>query len=206
MDDRGDLSWFLGMRVSRTSDRLSVDQEQYIKTVLQRFGMEDCKAIRTPADVNLKGLFETGDVVDQREYRGLVGALLHIGKYTRPDILNTVNILFRFLDRPSKTQWVAGKHVLRYLNGTSDLKLTYSRHASTRLVGAADADWNGDSNDRRSTTGFYFKLEGTGGAVSWSVKKQQTVSLSSSEAEYQSMAAAVQEALYLRQLLNRPGR
>ena len=56
-------------------------------------------------------------------------------------------------------------------------------------------------NDRKSTTGYYFKLNGRGAALSWGVKKQAKVALSSSEAEYQGMAAAVQEALYLKQLL-----
>ena len=69
------------------------------------------------------------------------------------------------------------------------------------LVGESDADWSGDVNDRKSTTGYYFNLNGRGAALSWGVKKQATVALSSSEAEYQGMAAAVQEALYLKQLL-----
>ena len=68
-------------------------------------------------------------------------------------------------------------------------------------MGESDADWSGDVNDRKSTTGFYFKLNGRGAALSWGVKKQDTVALCSSEAEYQGMAAAVQEALYLKQLL-----
>ena len=68
-------------------------------------------------------------------------------------------------------------------------------------MGESDADWSGDVNDRKSTTGYYFKLNGRGAALSWGVKKQATVALSSSEAEYQGMAAAVQEALYLKQLL-----
>ena len=68
-------------------------------------------------------------------------------------------------------------------------------------MGESDADWSGDVNDRKSTTGYYFKLNGRGAALSWGVKKQATVALSSSEAEYQGLAAAVQEALYLKQLL-----
>ena len=68
-------------------------------------------------------------------------------------------------------------------------------------MGESDADWSGDVNDRKSTTGYYFKLNGRGAALSWGVKKQATVSLSSSEAERQNMAAAVQETLYLKQLL-----
>ena len=70
-----------------------------------------------------------------------------------------------------------------------------------KLVGNADADWSGDLDDRKSTTGYYFKFQGNGAAISWEVKKQATVALSSTEAEYQAMAAAVQEAIYLRALM-----
>ena len=96
---------------------------------------------------------------------------------------------------------MCGKRLLRYLQGSESLKLTYTKEASYDLVGESDADWSGDVNDRKSTTGYYFKLNGRGAALSWGVKKQATVALSSSEAEYQGMAAAVQEALYLKQLL-----
>ena len=68
-------------------------------------------------------------------------------------------------------------------------------------MGESDADWCGDVNDRKSTTGYYFKLNGRGASLSWGVKKQAKVALSSLEAEYEGMAAAVQEALYLKQLL-----
>ena len=68
-------------------------------------------------------------------------------------------------------------------------------------MGESDADWSGDVNDRKSTTGYYFKHNGRGAALSWSFKKQATVAFSSSEAEYQGLAAAVQEALYLKKLL-----
>ena len=68
-------------------------------------------------------------------------------------------------------------------------------------MGESDAVWSGDVKDRKSTEGYHFKFNGRGAALSWGVKKQATVALSSSEAEYQGMAAAVQEASYLKQLL-----
>ena len=87
------------------------------------------------------------------------------------------------------------KTTLRYFQGSKGLKLTSTKEASYYLSGESDADWSGDVKDRKSTTGYYFKLNGRGAALSWGVKKQATVALSSSEAEYQGMAAAVQEAL-----------
>ena len=80
-------------------------------------------------------------------------------------------------------------------------KIYLHKKASYELMGESDADWSGDVNDRKSTTGFYFKLNGRGAALSWGVKKQATVALSSSEAELQCIAAAVQEALYPKQLV-----
>ena len=102
---------------------------------------------------------------------------------------------------PTNQHWICGKRLLRYLQGSKGLKLTYPKDASYDLVGGKDADWSGDVNDRKSTTGCYFKLNGRGAALSWGVKKQATVALSPSEAEYQGMAAAVQKEFYLKQLL-----
>ena len=166
--------------------------------------MSDCKAVAKPAEVNLKLIKsnEEQKLVNPKLYRSLVGSLLFIGKQTRPDILHIVNQLSRFLDKPDESHWKAAKHVLRYLKGTTDLRLTFLKNYNSDITGDSDADWSGDLNDRKPTTGYYFKFEGSGGAISWKVKKQATVALSTAEAEYQAMAAAVQEAIYLRALLN----
>ena len=203
MKDRGRLHWFLGLRIRREEGKVTFDQERYIETMLERFQMDQCKPSRTPADLNLKHqTAQNGyEEVDQRIYRSLVGSLLYLAKQTRPEIMFTVNILSRHMNAPTNQNWICGKQLLRYLQGSKGLKLTYTKEASYDLVGKSDADWSGDVNDRKSTTGYYFKLNGRSAALSWGVKKQATVALSSSEAEYQGMAAAVQEALYLKQLL-----
>ena len=203
MEDRGRLHWFLGLRIRREGGKVTVDQERYIETMLERFQMDQCKPSRTPADLNLKlQTAQTGDEeVDQRIYRSLVGSLLYLAKQTRPDIMFTINILSRHMNAPTNQHWMCGKRLLRYLQGSKGLKRTYTKEASYDLVGESNADWSGDVNDRKSTTGYYFKLNGRGAALSWGVKKQATVALSSAEAEYQGMAAAVPEALYLKQLL-----
>ncbi len=130
---------------------------------------------------------------DPKLYRSLVGSLLYIGKQTRPDILHVVNQLSRFLEKPKTSHWKAAKHVLRYLKGTKNLRITFFKNSNTKLTGDADADWSEDLDDRKSTTGYYLKFQGTGGAISWEVKKQATVALSSTEAECQAMAAAVKK-------------
>ena len=95
--------------------------------------------------------------------------------------------------------------MLRYLQHTKSLRLFFPSTSDSTIVGETDADWSGDVNDRRWTTGYYFKLGNIGGPVSWQVKKQLTVSISSCEAEYQGLAAAVQEAMFLRGLLRELG-
>jgi hypothetical protein len=103
--------------------------------------------------------------------------------------------LSRFIENPDMSHWKAAKHVLRYLKGTINLRLTFLKNSNVKL-------WVIDLNDRRSTTGYYFKFEGDGGAIRWQVKRQATVAfISSTEAEYQAMAAAVQEAIYPRALM-----
>ncbi len=103
-------------------------------------------------------------------------------------------MLSRCLDKPTEAHVQAAKHLLRYLRGTSNLGLFYSSDDEMIVEGATDADFNSDRDDRKSTTGYYFKLKGSGGAISWEVRKQQTTALSTSEAEYQSFSAAWQEA------------
>ena len=211
MDDRGPLAWFLKMQVKRAPGSVTVNQSRYIEDCLERFGLADCKPVGTPADISTQltkkdcpGAGSEEVVAMQREdYRGIVGSLLYIAKQTRPDILATVTQLSRFLENPGRTHWVAAKRVLRYLKGTKDLELCYIKDPDGfNLYGSADADWAGDVDDRRSTTGYSFHVQRSGAAISWSTKKQPTAAISTSEAEYQAMAAAVQEGLYLRSLLN----
>ncbi len=180
MDDRGTLHWFLGMQILRSEDKITADQEKYIESVLSQFNMSDCKPM---AKI--------------------------ISKFSRiasiPHILHVVNQVSRFFEKPNTSHWKAAKHVLKYLKGTTNLRLTFLKNSNTKLTGDADADWSGDLDHRKFTTGYYFKFQGTGGAISWEVKKQATVALSSTEAEYQAMAAAVQEVIYLRALMKEFG-
>ena len=156
-EDRGRLHWFLGLRIRQEENKVTVDQERYIERMLERFQMDQCKPSRTPADLNFKlQTTQNGDEeVDQRIYRSLVGSLLYLAKQTRPDIMFTVNILSRHMNAPTNQHWLCGKRPLRYLQGSKGLKLTYTKEASYDFVGESDADWTGDVNDRKSTTGFF---------------------------------------------------
>ena len=154
MENRGKLHLFLGLIIRQEEGKVTVDQERYIGTMLERFQMDQCKPSRTPADLNLRlQTAQKGDEeVDKRIYRSLVGSLLFLAKQMRPDIMFTVNNLSRHMKAPTNQQWLCGKRLLRYFQGSKGLKLTYTNEASYDLVGESDADWSGDVNDRKLTT------------------------------------------------------
>jgi hypothetical protein len=101
---------------------------------------------------------------------------------------------------PSQSHWEQAKRVLRYLKGTADSVLMYGGAPSSKLVGWSDSDYASDIGERRSRTGFVFMLNGA--AVSWKSQRQQTVALSTAEAEYMALTAATQEAMFFKQLLH----
>lgn len=117
---------------------------------------------------------------------------------TRPDISLSVGVLSRFMADPKEEHWLAAKGVVRYLAGTADKGIVYSAGSNRALHGYGDADHGGCEDTRRSTTGYVFLH--AGGAISWSSKRQPTVSTSTGEAEYVAAGAATKEALWLRHL------
>ena len=202
------------MQVKQSPGTVTVNQSRYIDDCLERFGLAECKPVDPPAEIRAqqskKGCPETGSAetvsMKTEDYRGLVGLFLYIAKQSRLDILATVIQLSRFLENPGSLHWVAAKRVHRYLKGSKDLELCYTKKAGcVRLYGSAYADRARDLDDRRSTTGYSFHLQKAGAAFSWSTKKHPTAAISTCEAEYQAMAAAVQEDLYLLSLLDEMG-
>ena len=143
---------------------------------------------------------DTDACVDQQLYQSAVGSLLYLSIATRPDITYAVSNVAKFCAKPTKQHWVAVKRIFRYLRGTQTHGLLYSKSDSDkRCVGFSDADWGGDLDDRKSTSGYVFRIGGT--AISWRSKKQPCVALSTAEAEYIALASATQESLWLQQLL-----
>ncbi len=132
-------------------------------------------------------------------YREAVGSLLYISIATRPDISYAVGVLSRFSSNPGMAHWNAVKHLMRYLQGTKDFKLTYAPDGpSDRFTTYSDADFAGEPDSKRSTSGYVIKM-GTG-AVSWASRLQSIQTLSTTEAEYVSAVAAAQEALWMKNL------
>ena len=130
-------------------------------------------------------------------YREAVGSLMYASLGTRPDITYAVSILSRFSENPGRAHWDAVKRVFRYLSGTKNLKLTYGA-AQFDLVGYSDAD-RSMHEDRKAISGYAFLIDG--GAVSWASKRQEIISLSTTESEYVVIVHASKEALWLRSLI-----
>ena len=200
--DLGELHYFLGIKVvqDQKSGEVWIGQPAYAKNIVQHFGMEHAKAVATPVDpsVKLEKAKEDSEIFDQGRYQSAVGSLLYLSIGTRPDITYAVSNLARYCARPTKEHWLAIKRIIRYLIGTLDCGLFYCKDGSKKCIGFSDADWGGDINDRKSTSGYLFQISGA--AVSWRSKKQTCVALSTAEAEYMALASAAQEAIWLRQL------
>ncbi|RVW59276.1 Retrovirus-related Pol polyprotein from transposon RE1 [Vitis vinifera] len=133
---------------------------------------------------------EGKDLKDATMYRQLVGSLLYL-TLTRTDISYAVGVMSRYMQNPKKPHLEAVRQILRHVKGTIDYGLLYKKGEDYKLVGYCDADYAGDHDTRRSTTGYVFMLGS--GAISWCSKRQPTVSLSTMEAEYRAAAMAAQE-------------
>jgi hypothetical protein len=199
MKDLGPLHFFLGVAVQRHKDTLFLSQKQYTLDILSRHGMSDCKPCSTPVDTCAKVSADAGPpVADPTAYRSLAGALQYL-TFTRPDIAYAVQQVCLHMHDPRETHFVAAKRILRYLQGTLQFGLIIPRATPSQLIVYTDADWAGCPDTRRSTSGYAVFLGGS--LVSWSSKRQPTVSRSSAEAEYRAVANGVAEVSWLRQLL-----
>jgi hypothetical protein len=205
LSDTGPLQDYLNLRFTRdrVSKSISISASHYISHILQRFQMTHCIPVSTPMDQHLPLSKEKSNkLAPSVPYRQLVGQLLYLAYTARPDIAAAVGVLCKFSNDPRTDHWTAAKKVLRYLKGTSELKL-FLQPNSLQLIGFADANWATDTDSRKSTTGYIFKIGNS--PISWNTKLQPTVALSSCEAEYMALATAAQEGIFLSNVLKSLG-
>ena len=202
MKDLGKLSWFLGTEFKCDANSIEMNQTQYIDKVLSKFEMAECKPKSTPCALGIeKECDESRDLPDPGLYRAIVGSLIYVMTGTRPDLCYAVTRLSQAMSRPTQLDLSMAKHVLRYLKGSREQGLKFVKsQTSLKLAGFCDSNWGASVKDRRSITGYNFELTDKGPLISWKSRKQQTVALSTCEAEYISLANAVQEAKFLKQL------
>ncbi|KAG6470938.1 hypothetical protein ZIOFF_072026 [Zingiber officinale] len=199
MSDLGLMRYFLGFQVKQSSGEIFISQEKYVEDLLKKFQMLSCKLVPTAMTLNEKLQQEDdSEMADEKLYRSLVGSLIYLTN-TRPDIVQPVSVLSRFMSKPSKVHYATAKRVLRFLQGTMKHGLRYVKESNNDLVGFTDSDWAGSLEDRRSTSAYLFCLGSK--VISWSSRKQNTVALSSAEAEYSAATSAACEAVWLRRIM-----
>jgi histone deacetylase 1/2 len=205
LKDLGDLHYFLGIEVKKVADGITLSQGRYARDLLKRAGMEKCKGVASPMSSTEKLTKSEGKFLsldDVTRYRSLVGGLQYLCM-TRPDISFAVNKVCQYLQAPTALHWAAVKRILRYIQHTIDIGMKIRRSPSSLVSAFSDADWAGCPDDRRSTGGFavYFGPN----LISWSARKQATVSRSSTEAEYKSLANATAEIIWIQSVLREIG-
>nr|KAJ0224458.1 hypothetical protein LSAT_V11C100013840 [Lactuca sativa] len=217
--DLGPLHYFLGIEVVHHQQNIVLSQRKYILEILQRSGLSDCKPACSP--ISSSQSMTTDDsspLLDPTTYRQTVGALQYV-TLSRPDIAFAVNRVCQFMHAPTENHWSAVKRILRYLKGTTDLGLLIRHQSSSSLQAFTDAhwqdlasspvqaysdsDWVGCPVDRRSTGGFAIYLGSN--LVSWTVRKQKTVSRSSTESEYKALVDTAAELIWLKAFLRELG-
>ena len=206
MKDLGAAKKILGMEIRRDRGvgKLFLTQENYLKKVLERFGMHDAKSVSTPLASHFRLSAAQSPTSKEEEnymarvpYSRAVGSIMYAMVCTRPDISQAVSVVSRYMANPGKEHWQAVKWILRYLKGTLNTCLEFGRNDNT-LVGFVDSDYAGDLDKRRSLTGYVFCIGGC--AISWKATLQHVVALSTTEAEYMAVTEAIKETLWLRGL------
>jgi hypothetical protein len=199
MSDLGDIHHFLGINVHRTTEGLFLSQQQYALEILERANMLNCHSISTPIDTQAKLSSTHGRPChDPTLYRSLAGALQYL-TLTRPDLQYAVQQVCLFMHAPRDVHFQLIKRILRYVRGTTHFGLQLHRRSSLDLITYSDADWAGCPDTRKSTSGFCVFLGDN--LISWSSRRQPTVSRSSAEAEYRAVANCIAESCWVRQLL-----
>nr|GEX21788.1 retrovirus-related Pol polyprotein from transposon TNT 1-94 [Tanacetum cinerariifolium] len=211
MKDLGPANKILGMQIhrDRVSRKIWLSQKSYVKKILQRFNMQDCKPISTPFPIDVK-LYSKMSPSSEKErmkmsqvpYALVVGSLMFTMICTRPVIAHAVGVVSRYMTELGRGHWEAVKRIFRYVKGTSDVALCFG-DSDLIVTGYVDSDYAGDLDGSKSTTGYVFILSGR--TVSWVSKLQSVVAMSTTEVEYVTAAQASKEAAWLKMLLEELG-
>jgi len=199
MSMMGELTFFLGLQVKQMKEGTFIHQEKYANDLVKRFGLEKCKKIDIPMSCSQKiDKDEEGKKVDQKLYRSMIGSLLYLTA-SRPDILFSVCICARFQSDPRESHLIAVKRIIKYVASSSSIGLWYPKRGDFNLLGYSDADLAGCRVDRKSTSGTCQLLGNR--TVSWFSRKQSTVALSTTEAEYVALGSCCSQILWIKQQL-----
>ena len=180
MSMMSELKFLLGLQIKQTKEGTFVSQTKYTKDLFNKFNMQESKGMKTPMPTSGHlDLTRDGKPVDQKVYRSMIGSLLYLCA-SRPDIILSVCMCARYQAAPKECHLKAVKRIVRYLIHTPNFGIWYPKRSCFDLVGYSDSDYAGDKVDRKSTSGTCQFLGRS--LVSWSSKKQNSLSLSTDEA------------------------
>lgn len=195
----GVLKYFLGIEVSRGADEIFLCQLKYALDIVAETGLLGAKPALVPIEKNHHlALSEQPFMQDPERYCRLIGRLIYL-TITRPELGYSVHILAQFMHAPQLDHWDAALRVVCYLKGRPGLGVLLRRDSDLSVSAYCDSDWESCPVTRRSLTGYFVLLGGS--PIAWKTKKQHTVSRSSAEAEYRSMATTCWELKWLKELL-----
>lgn len=194
----------LGIELARDREAgtLRISQRHYAEDILKTFDMSNCTTKKHPM---LKpfptNIGKDKPTPDRRfPYLEFIGKLNYLARSTRPDLAFVASHLATFCSSYQEEHWMACLDVMRYIRGTLDAGIVYSRYGSDQPIGYSDANYATDPGDRKSISGYTFMY--AGGAISWKSKKQPIVALSTSESELVALDSAAREALWIMSLFD----
>ncbi|KAM1095689.1 hypothetical protein ACFX2B_010399 [Malus domestica] len=151
--DLGSLKYFLGIEMATSSKGLFLNQRKYVLDLLDEAHMVNCKPARTPLASKLQLDAPGNFLSNPNVYQRMVGKLIYL-TITRPDIAYSVSLISQFMHSPTLVHWEIVKRILRYLKGSIGRGILMQKNESNHILAFTDADWAGNSLDRKSTTGF----------------------------------------------------
>ena len=205
MKDLGAASKILGIEITRDRRNgvLCLSQSGYLEKILERFNMSGSKPAKTPIGTHFKlsAVQDDSECVDTNKtpYASAVGSIMYSMIGTRPDLAFAIGLVSRFMGKPGAIHWEAVKWLLRYIKGSQNLSLVYTKGKDLNIIGYCDSDHGGDLDKQRSTSGYVFTVGGN--TISWKSCLQSVVALSSTEAEFIALTEAVKEAIWVKGLL-----
>ncbi|GJV44905.1 retrovirus-related pol polyprotein from transposon TNT 1-94 [Tanacetum coccineum] len=199
MSMMGQMSFFLGLQISQSPRGIFLNQSKYASEIIKKYGLLTSDSVDTPM-VEKNKLDEDlqGTPVDATLYRGMIGSLMYLTS-SRPDLIYAVCLCARYQAKPTEKHLNAVKRIFRYLKGTINMGLWYSKDTDMSLTAYSDADHAGCQDTRRSTSGSAQFLGDK--LVSWSSKKQKSTAISSIKAEYIALSGCCAQILWMRSQL-----
>ena len=208
MKDLGEASYVLGIEIHRDRAQgvLGLSQKAYIEKMLKRYNLDKCNTSPVPLQ---KGDKLNGSQCPKNDferskmsnipYASAVGSLMYAQVCTRPDLAFTAGVLSKYQSNPGWAHWVGVKKALRYCQGTKHYMLMYKRSNNLEVECYTDADFAGDEDDRKSTSGYIYTL--ARGAISWRSGKQGVTAASTMQAEFVSCYDATGQAVWLKNFI-----